>query len=72
MQLISQFNKGICFLLCVIDTFSKYAWFILIKDEKGIVTNAFQKTLDESNPKSNKIWVDKSSEFYKRSMESWP
>ena len=72
MQLISQFNKGICFLLCVIDTFSKYAWFILIKDEKGIVTNAFQKTLDESNPKSNKIWVDKSSEFYKRSMKSWP
>ena len=72
MQLISKFNKGICFLLCVIDTFSKYAWFILIKDEKGIVTNAFQKTLDESNPKSNKIWVDKSSEFYKRSMESWP
>ena len=72
MQLISKFNKGICFLLCVIDTFSKYAWFILIKDEKGIVTNAFQKTLDESNPKSNKIWVDKSSKFYKRSMESWP
>ena len=72
MQLISKFNKGICFLLCVIDTFSKYAWFILIKDEKGIVTNAFQKTLDESNPKSNKIWVDKSSEFYKRSMKSWP
>ena len=72
MQLISKFNKGICFLLCVIDTFSKYAWFILIKDEKGIVTNAFQKTLDESNPKSNKMWVDKSSEFYKRSMKSWP
>ena len=72
MQLISKFNKGICFLLCVIDTFSKYAWFILIKDEKGIVTNAFQKTLDESNPKSNKIWVDKSSKFYKRLMESWP
>ena len=73
MQLISKFNKGICFLLCVIDTFSKYAWVILKKDEKGIVTtNAFQKTLDESNPKSNKMWVDKSSEFYKRSMKSWP
>ena len=24
MQLISKFNKGICFLLCVIDIFSKY------------------------------------------------
>ena len=25
MQLISQFKKGICFLSCVIDIFSKYA-----------------------------------------------
>ena len=25
MQLISQFNKGIRFLLCVIDIYSKYA-----------------------------------------------
>ena len=26
MQLIDKFNKGIRFLLCVIDIFSKYAW----------------------------------------------
>ena len=25
MQLISKFNKGISFLLCVVDIFSKYA-----------------------------------------------
>ena len=25
MQLISKFNKGICFLLCVIDILNKYA-----------------------------------------------
>ena len=43
MQLISIFNKGICFLLCVIDIFSKYAWVISIKDKKGTtITNAFQ------------------------------
>ena len=29
MQLISKFNKGIRFLLCVIAIFSKYAWVIL-------------------------------------------
>ena len=34
MQLISTFNKGIRFLLCVIDIFSKYAWIIPLKDEK--------------------------------------
>ena len=25
MQLISKFNKGICFLLCVVDIYCKYA-----------------------------------------------
>ena len=34
MQLISKFNKGICFLLCVIDIFSKSAWAILLKNKK--------------------------------------
>ena len=28
MQLISKFNKGIRFLLCAFDIFSKYAWVI--------------------------------------------
>ena len=41
-------------------------------DEKGItITNPFQKILKESNRKPNKIWVDKGSEFYNRSMKSW-
>ena len=31
----------------------------------------FSKLLDESNHKPNKIWVDKGSEFYNRSMKSW-
>ena len=43
MQLISKFNKGFRFLLCVIYIFSKYAWVIPLKDKKCItVTNAFQ------------------------------
>ena len=28
MQLISKFNEGFRFLLCVIDIYSKYAWVI--------------------------------------------
>ena len=35
------------------------------------ITNTFQKFLDESNRKVNKIWVDKGSEFYNRSMKYW-
>ena len=36
MQLVSKFNKGIRFLLCVFDIFSKYARAISLKDKKGI------------------------------------
>ena len=44
MQLISKFNKGFRFLLCVIDIFSKDAWVIPLKVKKGIsIVNAFQK-----------------------------
>ena len=31
----------------------------------------FKNILDESNRKSNKMWVDKGSEFYNRSIKSW-
>ena len=34
MELISEFNKGFRFLLCVIDIFSKYAWVVPLKDKK--------------------------------------
>ena len=52
MQLISKFNKGFRFLLCVIDIFSKYAWVVPLKDKKGVsIANAFQKILKESNRK---------------------
>ena len=65
MQLISKFDKGFRFLLCVINVFSKYAWVVPLKDKKGVsIVDAFQKTLDGSNRKPNKIWVDKGSEFY--------
>ena len=60
MQLLSKFNKGFRFLLCVIDIFSKYAWVAPLKDKKGIsIVNAFQKKLKESDRRPNKIWVDK-------------
>ena len=58
--------------MCVIDIFSKYAWIVLLKDEKGItITNTFQKILKESNRKPNKIWADKGSEFYNSSVKKW-
>ena len=70
MQLLSKFDKGFRFLLCVIDIFSKYAWVIPLKDRKGISTvNAFQKILKESNRKPNKIWVEFYNNYFKNSYK---
>ena len=72
MQLISKFDKGIRFLLCAIDIFSKYEWIIPLNKKKvPTITNAFRKMLDESNRKPNKLWEDNGSQFYNRSMKSW-
>ena len=72
MQLMSKFNKKFRLLLCVIDIISKYAWLVPLKGKKGVsIVNAFQKILDDSKRKPNKIWVDKGSEFYNSSMKSW-
>ena len=72
MQLIRKFNKGFRFLLCLLDTCSKYGWVIPLKGKIVItITNTFEKLLKESNCKPNRIWVDTDSEFYNRSMKSW-
>ena len=74
MQLLSKYNKGIRFLLCVIDIFSKYAWVVPLKDKKGIsIVKAFRSILKQSNSKRkpNKIWVDKGSEFYNVYFKKW-
>ena len=65
IQLISKYNKGVRFLLCVIDFFSKCDWVVYLKDKKGeSIVGAFQSILNQSNRKSNKVWVEKGSEFY--------
>ena len=72
MPLISKFNKGFRFVLCVIDIFSKCVWVISLKDKKDVtITNAFQKILHGSKRKLNKIWVDKRSKFYNNSFKKW-
>ena len=59
MQSLSRKNKGIQYLLCAIDLYSKYAIVIPLKNKKGIsIVNAFNKIIKQSNRRPNKIWVD--------------
>ena len=49
MQLLSKKNKGIRYLLCVIDLFSRCAYVVPLKDKKGnTVVEAFQKILNKT------------------------
>ena len=62
MQSLNRKNKGIKYLLCAIDLYSKYAFVIPLKDKKGIsIVNAFDKIIKQSKRKPNKIWVDQGS-----------
>ena len=52
---MSKFNKGTRFSLCVVDNFSKYAWFAPLEDKRSItITNASQTILTECKRKPNK------------------
>ena len=69
MQSLNKYNKGIKYLLCAIDLFSKYAWVVPLKNKKRrSIVNAFQKIISEGR-KPNKIWVDQGGEFYNNSFK---
>ena len=47
-------------------------WLLLWKIKKGAsIVNPFQKILNNSGHKPNKVWVDKWSEFYNNSFKKW-
>ena len=52
MQLLSKYNKGIRYLLCAIDLFSKYAWVVPLKDKKG--TTQYSQCISKNNLRRKK------------------
>ena len=72
MQSLSRKNKGIKYILCAIDLYSKYAFVVPLKDKKGIsIVNGFNKIIKKSNRKPNKIWVDQGGDFYNNVFKKW-
>ena len=45
MQLLSKYNKGIRFLLCVIDIFSKYTWVVPLRCKYCCSISKYFKTI---------------------------
>ena len=68
MQKFAKLNKGYRYLITCIDIFSKFAWFIPLKDKKGItIKNALQKIFKQRKPKL--LWTDRGTEFYNKQVQ---
>ena len=68
MQAFSTFNRGIKYLLAIIDVFSKYGYLIPLKDKTGkSVASPLQTIFKERKPE--KMWVDKGKEFYNKDVK---
>ena len=68
MQAFSKFNRGVKYLLAVIDVFSKYGWLIPLKDETGkSVASALKTVFKERKPE--KMLVDKGKDFYNKDVK---
>ena len=68
MQAFAKFNRGVKYLLAVIDVFSKYGLLIPLKDKTGKSVESALKTIFEER-KPEKMWVDKGKEFYNKDVK---
>lgn len=62
---LSRINRGMKFMLTVIDTFSKYAWAVPLKFKNGKdVTAAFRNIIKISERRPKFLQTDRGREFY--------
>ena len=55
MQSLSKYKKGVKYLLCTTDLFSKYAWVSPIKDKKRTsIVNTCKKIVSEGSEAESK------------------
>ena len=72
MQKFSKWNKGITYLLTVIDVFSKYGWIKPLKDKKTkSVSSAFVEIFKKAKRKPDMLWTDKGSEFVSKHFKEF-
>ena len=68
MQVFSKQNKGIKYLLTIIDVFSKFVWIIPLNRITGQeVGNAIFLIFEERKPPE--MWVDKGREFFNKDVQ---
>ena len=69
MKAFAKENKGVKYLLTVLDVFSKYGWIVPLKTKTGVeVADALRQIFEERKPE--KLWVNKGNFFYNKDVKS--
>ena len=72
MRTFSEWNKGVKYLLMVIDLFSNYGWIKPLRDKRSeTVSKAFDEMFETSKRKPKILWSDKGSEFISKHFKEF-
>ena len=71
MQKFSEWNKGIKYLLMVIDVFSKCGWIRGLKDKKPETVSKAFDDIFKSKRKPRMLWTGKGSEFISKHLKDF-
>ena len=71
MQKFSKWNKGVKYLLMVIDVFSRYGWIRVLKDKKTETVSKAFEDIFKSKRKPRMLWTDKGSEFISKHFKDF-
>ena len=71
VQPLAKYNRGIRYLLTVLDVLSKYAWMQPLKAKTGVaLVKALNKILKQGR-QPNRLQTDRGTEFYNRTFQRW-
>ena len=71
VQPLAKYNRGIRYLLTVVDVLSKYAWEQPLKAKTGVaLVRAFDKILKQGL-RPNRLQTDRGTEFYNGTFQRW-
>ena len=71
VQLLAKYNRGMRYLLTVLDVLSKYAWVQPLKAKTGVaLVQAFDKIVKHGR-QPNRLQTDRGKEFYNRTFQRW-
>ena len=72
VQPLAKYNRGIRYLLTVLDVLSKYAWVQPLKAKTRVaLVHAFDKILKQGRCQPNRLQTDRGTEFYNRTFQRW-